>query len=256
MKDCRKIAVKTVSFPHLRGSVLYAYFLRDTETIMTHRTDLPADKNRLISILWEHFIEMKGSCWKNSCYSNRVDLPIQVVHDALGKPCLLLGEFMGPTISFSESGGKIWGALCSDEFVIGIDAAGTDEFQGKYPFHRVFNMQEIRDALMLADGDLQKASALLWSIKEAAVKALGCAFHLINPLQVCVNPSATEKDSWHTFTAYLSGKALERFPMSGRCIWVQSRALGQMWLSVAMLEKQLNSQSTARNVLRHQCITI
>jgi phosphopantetheinyl transferase len=109
---------------------------------------------------------------------------------------------------------------------------------------------------MPADGDLQKASALLWSIKEATVKALGCAFHLVDPRQVRVNPSTAEKDGWHTFTACLSGKALERFPMAGRCIWVRSRALGQMWLSVAMLEKRLNSLSTTRNGLMHQGVVV
>jgi phosphopantetheinyl transferase len=199
---------------------------------------------------------MEGSPWTDCRFSNRADLPIQVVHDPLGRPQLLLGECEGPAISFSEGGGKIWAALCGDESDIGIDMAGADEFPKEYPVHRVFNAQEIRHALMPADGDVQKASALLWSIKEAAIKALGCAFHLVDPRQVCVNPSTAEKDGWHTFTACLSGKALERFPMAGRCIWVRSRALGQMWLSVAILEKRLNSLSTTRNGLMHQGIVV
>jgi phosphopantetheinyl transferase (holo-ACP synthase) len=256
IKDCQEITVKAVSFHHLRGTVLYASFPRDAETIMAHRENVPADKNRLISILWEHFMGMEGSCWKDFCFSSGADLPIQVVHDALGRPQLLLGEFEGPAISFSEGGGKIWAALCGDEFDIGIDAAGADEFPKEYPVHRVFNAQEIRHALIPADGDSQNASALLWSIKEAAVKALGCAFHLVDPRQVHVNPSAAGEDGWHTFTACLSGKAMERFPMAGRCIWVRSRALGQMWLSVAMLEKRRNSQSTTKNGLMYQGIVV
>jgi phosphopantetheinyl transferase (holo-ACP synthase) len=252
LKDCQEITVKAVSFPHLRGTVLYASFPSDAETVTAYRANGPADKNRMISVLWEHLAGMEGSCWKDFCFSSGADLPIQVVHDALGRPQLILGEFEGPAISFSEGGGKIWAVLCGDESDIGIDAAGADEFPKEYPVHRVFNAQEIQHALIPADGDSQRALALLWSIKEAAVKALGCAFHLVDPRQVHVNSSAAGEDGWHTFTAYLSGKAQERFPMAGRCIWVRSRALGQMWLSVAMLEKRPNSQSTMRNGLVHQ----
>ena len=103
---------------------------------------------------------MEGSPWTNCRFSNRADLPIQVVHDLLGRPQLLLGECEGPAISFSEGGGKIWAALCGDESDIGIDVAGTDEFQREYPFHRVFHPQELQHALRLAGGNLESASAL------------------------------------------------------------------------------------------------
>jgi phosphopantetheinyl transferase len=213
-----EITVETMNFSPHGGFVLYASFPHDS------------DKDRMISILLKHFDGME----KEFCFPNRTDLPIQVVHNALGKPQLL----EGPAISFSEGGGKRWAALCSDKFDIGIDTAGADEFEGKYPLGRIFHAQEIQHALIPADGDLPKASALLWSIKEAAVKALGCAFHLVDPLQIQVIPSALQKDVWHTFTACLSG---ERFPMAGQCIEVRSRALEQRWLSVAMLEKRLDS---------------
>ena len=84
---------------------------------------------------------------------------------------------------------KIWAALCGDESDIGIDVAGADEFRREYPFHRVFHPQELQHALRLAGGDLKNASALLWSVKEAVVKALGCAFHLVDPLQITICPS-------------------------------------------------------------------
>ena len=130
--------------------------------------------------LWNHLAAMESPLWKRSQSSNRAAFPIQVVRDLLGRPHLLLGEYRGPAISFSEGGGKVWAALCGDESDIGIDVAGTDEFQRGYPFHRVFHPQELQHALRLAGGDLEKASALLWSIKEAVVKALGCAFHLVD----------------------------------------------------------------------------
>ena len=150
---------------------------------------------------------------------NAVNLPTELLsrfrwyRGPLGRPHLLVGEYRGPAISFSEGGGKVWAALCGDESDIGIDVAGTDEFQREYPFHRVFHAQELHHALRLAGGDLEKASALLWSIKEAVVKALGCAFHLVDPRQITVYPSAGEEDGGYTFPVGLSGKALERFPM-------------------------------------------
>ncbi len=239
IKDCREITVKAVRFPHQRGTVLYACSPCDTETIAGHRASRTADKIHLVSILREHLAGMEGSPRTDCRFSNRADLPIQVVHDPLGRPQLLLGECEGPAISFSEGGGKIWAALCGDTSDIGIDAAGTDEFPKEYPFHRVFHAQELQHALRLTGGDLKKASALLWSVKEAAVKALGCAFHLVDPRQICVYPSAAEKDGWYIFTVRLSGKALVRFPMmAGRCLLVRSLFQEKMWLSIALLNRR------------------
>jgi len=154
----------------------------------------------------------------------------------------MLGESRGPAISFSEGGGKVWAALSGDESDIGIDVAGTDEFQRGYPFHRVFHPQELRHALMLASGDLEKASAMLWSIKEAVVKALGCAFHLVAPRQIMVYPSAeglVGGNSGYTFPVGLSDKALMRFPIAaGRSLWVHSLPQRKMWLSVALLNRE------------------
>ena len=164
--------------------------------------------------------------------------PIQVVRGPLGRPHLLLGESRGPAISFSEDGGNLWAALCADESDIGIDAAGSDEFHGEYPFHRVFHPQELQHALQLAGGDLEKAAALLWSVKEAVVKALGCAFHLADPRQITVYPAAGGNGG-HTFPVGLSGKALARFPIAaGRYLWVHSLSRRKMWLSIALLKRQ------------------
>jgi phosphopantetheinyl transferase len=167
---------------------------------------------------------------------------MQVVRGPLGRPHLLLGESRGPAISFSGGGGKVWAALCADESDIGIDAAGSDEFEGEYPFHRVFHPQELQHALQLAGEDLEKASALLWSVKEAVVKALGCAFHLVDPRQVVVYPStgrAAGADGGYTFPVGLSGKAQARFPIAAcRSLWVRSLPRRKMWLSIALLNRQ------------------
>jgi phosphopantetheinyl transferase len=161
-----------------------------------------------------------------------------VVCDPLGKPHLLLGGHRGPAISFSESGGAVWAALCGDESDIGLDVAETSEFHGDYPIHRVFSAQELEYAVTLTGGDAERASALLWSVKEAIVKALGCGFHLVEPRDICVHPSAGG-DGEYTFPVCLSRKALARLPMcAGRSMWVRSLPQVKMWLSIAFLNGQ------------------
>jgi phosphopantetheinyl transferase (holo-ACP synthase) len=115
---------------------------------------------------------------------------------------------------------------------------GTDEFQREYPFHRVFHPRELQHALRLAGGDLEKASALLWSIKEAVVKALGCAFHLVDPLQIFISPSVGG-DEGYAFPVGLSGKARARFPIAtAGSLWVCSLPQRKMWLSIALINRQ------------------
>lgn len=239
IKNYREITVNAVRFSHPGGTVFYAYWPCDTETTTGHRANRTADQIRLVSILREHLAGRDSSPRTDCRFPNQAYCPMQVVHDPLGRPQLRLGEWEGPAISFSEYGGKIWAALCPDTSDIGIDAAGTDEFPTEYPLDRVFHVQELDHALTLTGGELKKASALLWSIKEAAVKTLGCAFHLVDPRQICVYPSAEEKDGWYIFTVYLSGKALVRFPMmASRSILVRSLFQENMWLSIALLNGQ------------------
>ena len=195
------------------------------------------DKHRLVSTLWDHFAAMDSPLWKRCQSSDRAAFPIQVVSGLLGRPLLQLGEYRGPAISFSKSGGRVWAALSGDDSDIGIDVAGTDEFHGEYPFHRVFHPEELHHALRLAGGDVEEASALLWSVKEAVVKALGCAFHLVDPRQITVYPSsgwAEGGSGWYAFPVGLSGKALARFPRAvGRALWAHSLHQDRMWLSIA-----------------------
>ena len=147
-----------------------------------------------------------------------------------------IGARPSPSAKVEETSGPPSAGMQSD---IGIDVAGTDEFQKEYPFHRVFNDQELQHALRLTGGELGSASALLWSIKEAVVKALGCAFHLVDPLQINVYPSVAGGDGGYTFPVRLSRKALMRFPIgAGRSIWVRSFPQAKMWLSIALLNWQ------------------
>ena len=238
-KDCQDITVHAASFDHRGGPVFYASLPSSTEIFKGHRTNGSGDKHRLVSILWDHLVEMESPFCKCFHSSHGYAFPIHVVRGPLGRPHLLLRGYRGPAISFSEGGGKVWAALCGDQSDIGIDVAGADEFQKEYPFHRVFNDQELQHALKLAGGELGSASALLWSIKEAVVKALGCAFHLVDPLQINVYPSEVGGDGGYTFRARLSRKALMRFPIgAGRPIWVRSFPHVKMWLSITLLNWQ------------------
>jgi hypothetical protein len=241
-KDSQGLTVHSVSFFHRRGPVFYAslpYGPCATETYTGCGTHGEEAKHRLVSTLWDHLLEMENPLWKRCQSSNRVTLPIQVVRGLLGRPHLLLGKYRGPAVSFSEGGEKVWAALCGEESDIGIDVAGSDEFQGEYPFHRVFHAQELQHALGLTGGDLEEASALLWSIKEAVVKALGCAFHLVDPRQIYVYPStagALDGGGGYTFPVGLSKQALVRFPIgAGLSIWVRSLPQVKTWLSIALL---------------------
>jgi phosphopantetheinyl transferase (holo-ACP synthase) len=224
-QDRQEGMVRAVRLVPCGGVVFYASvpgnFASSTGCV-TGRTD---NRRRLVTIVWERLH-----------FSNRVALPIQLVHDTLGRPHLLSGEHRGPSISFSTAGDQVWAALCGDESDIGIDVAGSAEFQEGYPVHRVFHVQELHQALELAGGDLAKAAALLWSIKEAVAKALGCAFHLVAPRDIHVYPSVVE-DGGPAFSVRLSGKALVRFPMADLMpITVRSLPQAETWLSIAALK--------------------
>ena len=234
-QDRPEVAVQTVRLVPCGGVVLCASMPENSATSSECAARRTENRRRLVTILWEHLRAKESPLWKRPHFSSRVALPIQIVHDTLGRPHLLLGEHRGPAISFSTANEEVWAALCGDESDIGIDVAGSAEFQEGYPVHRVFNAQELHQALELADGDLAKAAALLWSVKEAVAKSLGCAFHLVDPRDIHVYPSAVE-DGGPAFSARLSGKALVRFPMADlRPITVCSLPRAQTWLSIAAL---------------------
>ncbi|MHB8789778.1 MAG: 4'-phosphopantetheinyl transferase family protein [Desulfobulbaceae bacterium] len=232
------ITVHAVNFDHRGGPAFYASLPGDGETRKGSAANAAGNRDHLVSILLDHVVAQENTFWKCLHSYDRVALPIRIGHGPLGRPHLMAGECRLPGVSFSEGGGKVWAALCGDESDIGIDAAPFEEFRGEYPLHRVFHDQELQHALRLTGGDPAKAAALLWSIKEAVVKALGCGFHLVAPRQVHVYPS-TGEGRGYSFPVGLSGKGLERFPEgAGRSIRVRSFPGEKMWLSIALLNWQ------------------
>lgn len=107
-------------------------------------------------------------------------------HDPLGRPLLTVNHAPGPRVSFSHCGGFTWAALALGRESVGVDATSPAEFQGPYPFQRAFHSEEWSIAEKMLPRP--EAAALLWSAKEAAVKAWGCGFTLFDPLDVRVKP--------------------------------------------------------------------
>ncbi len=256
--DNQEVTVQTVNFSHGKGPVFYASLPcgpRADQMPAGPGTNGPGQKQHLISRLWDHFVAVNHPFCRQKpdnqdAFPVQIDPFIRVIRGTLGRPQLLLGDHMGPAISFCASSQNLWAALCGDGHDIGIDVADSHEFQGKYPFSRVFHPRELCHALKPAGDDLKKAAALLWSVKEAAAKALGCGFHLVDPLQMIVYPStagATEGTAWtavkensiYDFLVGLSKKAVKRFPMAqSRSLRVRSVCQGNMWLSIALLNRQ------------------
>ena len=109
--------------------------------------------------------------------------PVSLETTALGQPRLMLRGQPGPAVSFSQAAGRLWAALtCAGQ--VGVDAALPSEFEAGYPMARAFRPAELDWARPLSGGDTAGAAALLWALKEAAVKALGVGFHLLDPLAV------------------------------------------------------------------------
>ena len=141
--------------------------------------------------------------------------------NAWGRPLLWLGETPGPVVSFSHCEGRTWAALAWARGV-GIDAATPGEFAGSYPLRRAFRPRELSAVAGFCDSTAS-AAALLWSIKEASVKALGCGFHLVDPLEVEVG-----EPTWN--------HELLRFSVNANAaLHAGSLCEGNAWLTIALL---------------------
>ena len=109
--------------------------------------------------------------------------PVSLEVTVLGQPRLRLNGQPGPAVSFSQAAGRLWAALtCTGQ--VGVDAALPEEFEAGYPYARAFQPGELDWARALSGNDTARAAALLWTLKEAAVKSLGVGFHLLDPLAV------------------------------------------------------------------------
>ncbi len=147
--------------------------------------------------------------------------PVTLETTALGQPRLRLKGRPGPAISFSQAAGRLWAAL-TPAGQVGVDMALPAEFEASYPWARAFRAPEFAWARRLACGDPASAAALLWTLKEAAVKALGVGFHLLDPLAV----TAANPQPWQGWVRVSIKAGEESLPG-----WARPEAGG--WLALA-----------------------
>ena len=189
----------------LGGSVLYAA----TQI-------LPDAKQNLV------FELLQAAARHKDCLSPSIDpAEFKLRKNSLGAPVLILADKQGPALSFSHGKHKLWAAI-SSEGRVGIDVAYPEEFAGDYPFARVFEPEEMDRAKTLCTSNTARGAALLWSVKEAAVKAIGTGFNRLEPVDVRVGAPI------HLKQGYLF-EVLADQPISA---W--ARAEGQGWVAVAL----------------------
>ncbi len=140
---------------------------------------------------------------------------------ALGRPYLLLGNKQGPSLSFSHGRGRLWAAM-SGTGSVGIDVAYPEEFAGGYPLARAFRPEELEFAGALCPHDTARGAAMIWSAKEASVKATGFGFNLFDPREVRVGIPLSKEQG-------ILFEVLADRPISA---WVREEDRG--WLSVAL----------------------
>lgn len=161
----------------------------------------------------------------------------QVVHDGLGKPELILGGGRSLPVSFSYSGRSIWAAVNASLLSVGIDAARADEFPVGYPFARAFHEEELMHADLRIAAGVGDAAAMLWSAKEASVKAFGCGFHLLDPLEIMATNQKVHREMFECNLVVKSAKLSKQTLFCHRRVVVRSMKLGPDWVSIAVADQ-------------------
>ncbi len=97
----QEVIVQALRLVPCGGVVFYASLPENSTPSTGYATSRGENRRRLVTILWEHFQAKENPLWKRPHFSNKVALPIQIVHDTLGRPHLRLGEHRGAAISLS-----------------------------------------------------------------------------------------------------------------------------------------------------------
>lgn len=149
---------------------------------------------------------------------------VTLLKNSFGKPCFFIGDTPGPSLSFSHGGGRTWAAM-SGTGSIGIDVAYPEEFEDGYPYSRAFRPEELDLARELCHNDTSRGAALIWSVKEASVKATGAGFNRFDPLELQMGVLRSGEQG-------LFFEVSADRPISA---WVKKEGRG--WLSVALTKK-------------------
>lgn len=129
-------------------------------------------------------------------------------------------------ISFAYSLSDVWAALCLPGWNCGVDVAWPEEFTTGYPFAKVFTESEL-SKLERMNRDRASAAAILWSAKEAAVKAWGCGFHYMGWRDIRIESLRWTGASYDLWIRPEGLRGLSMLP-------VQVRAIDRYWVAVAI----------------------
>ena len=180
----------------------------------------PDDKPRLAEALL-------SSLFARAENRTRRQTPAFRLHQgSLGRPVLTVYPDLEIPVSYSRAGGRTYAALAA-RGSLGLDAARAEEFEPGYPYHRAFGPDEWPEVDSICR-ERPRAAALLWSLKEAAVKALGTGFNLFDPLAVSPAAKGRARDGW-LFTVTAGRNVISA------ASWPEERG----WLTVAALERNL-----------------
>ncbi|MBI5569289.1 MAG: 4-phosphopantetheinyl transferase family protein [Desulfomonile tiedjei] len=189
-------------------------------------------QEQLAKLLWTR----SASSSYEGTSSHGITHDVRIVRTILNRPLLRVSDRRCASVSFSWTTGVLWAALSDEGTGVGIDASEAAEFEGPYPYERVFGEPEWGAWFTGGRETYPETAALVWSGKEAVVKAIGSGFHLIAPREVEIVPCDTQRDQIRCRAGF-SNRVLERFPELRRartCImsFKESRA----WLSIALIE--------------------
>ncbi|MEW6531135.1 MAG: 4'-phosphopantetheinyl transferase superfamily protein [Thermodesulfobacteriota bacterium] len=159
---------------------------------------------------------------------------VEVIPGPLGRPLLRVGGRDSLPVSFAHGRGRIWAALGLPGFSVGIDVAEETEFPCQYPFERAFHRQELAHVRDLINGTSFQAAALIWSAKESVVKALGCGFHLVDPLDLWVTLTSRNANHLLLSVQLMSSVEDRRVHVSGGTLLVRTLQKDGCWLSVCV----------------------
>lgn len=166
----------------------------------------------------------------------------KIISGGLGRPLLAVKGRWLTNVSFAYSDAELWAVMCCPIWSCGIDVAWAQEFGADYPYHRAFSREELSSTLTVMGCDRDEAAALLWTAKEAVVKATGCGFHLVDPHDVRVAVIRC-RDTVCELQAHVTHRGRTAPARSNEMrVAVRSARSGKYWVSVVMIEKELERQ--------------
>jgi hypothetical protein len=196
-------------------------------------------KLKLAALLWKTGVQM---LYTGRSAEKADQSALRLGTDRLGKPYVRLNDAPGPAVSFAHGPESLWACMGFGEVSVGIDIASAADFESDYPYGRVFARNELTEGLAREAGGKSEAAALLWSAKEAVVKALGCGFHLVSPHEVTLTPRKA-LPTGRGFSVSLADRVRSRFGEFAKANW-DVRCLRQRgsWVSVAALDQHPETQ--------------